>query len=160
MVAARELAKDAIRAIIPSQPSALDFEGAEARLLPLPQVDCPLRHRFAPGVYLREITMPAGTFVIGAEHNTQHFNIVLSGKALVMIDGELHEIIGPCTFVSMAGVRKVLYILEDMLWQTVHPTEETDVPTLERTLVNRTATAERHLRDMEMLKKRLNQENP
>jgi hypothetical protein len=49
--------------------------------------------------------------------------------------GKVEWIEGPCTFVSAAGVRKVLFILEDMEWTTVHPTGETDLPKLEELLV-------------------------
>ena len=111
------------------------IERLEGRLLSLPQVPMPLTHRFAPGVYLREIFMPAGTFVIGHEHKTEHFNVVLSGRARVLIEGAVVEIKGPAVFVSKPGVRKVLMILEDMRWATVHPTTETDLARLESELI-------------------------
>lgn len=94
----------------------------------LPQVECPLVHTFAPGVYCREITMPGatkehshGTFIIGKKHKTKHVNIVLTGRASVLIDGVLTEIKAPSTFVSEAGCRKVLLIHEEMKFITVHP---------------------------------------
>ena len=99
------------------------------------QVECPLLHDFAPGVYNRTMFMPKGTFVIGKTHKTKHFNVVLTGVAKVMIDGEIEEIRAPHMFVSEAGVKKVLYILEDMTWMTIHPTEKTDLDELEKELV-------------------------
>jgi hypothetical protein len=96
------------------------------------QAKMPLKHYFQPGVYIREIFMPAGTYVIGKTHKTQHFNIVQTGK-LKMISPE--TLIAPCTFVSQAGVQKVLYIEEDTVWSTVHLTTETDLETLERELI-------------------------
>lgn len=102
-------------------PTLQEIERVEATLLPLPQVPMPLTHLFAPGVYLRVIDMPKGTFVIGHEHKTEHFNIVLSGRARVLVDGVATEIKAPALFVSKAGVRKILEILEDMRWVTVHP---------------------------------------
>jgi len=126
-------------------------ETLEADLLKLPQTDCPLTHRFAPGIYLREIFMPAGTFVIGHEHKTEHFNIVTAGRALVMMDGITQEIAAPATFVSGPGVRKVLYILEDMTWMTVHPTPETDLLKLEDELIIKSASYLRHLQDLREL---------
>ena len=78
---------------------------------------------------------PQGVFVVGAEHLTEHFNVVLTGHAKVLMDGVVHDIKAPCSFVSKAGVRKVLWVLEDMVWATIHPTTETDIATLERTLV-------------------------
>lgn len=111
--------KDLSKTIIPT---AEQIEDIERKCLALPQVNMPLTHKFAPGVYLREIFMPKDTFVIGHEHKTTHFNVVLSGRASVLMDGRIAEIVGPCSFVSTAGVRKILYIHEDMRWATVHPT--------------------------------------
>jgi|GEM_PF-919934 len=101
------------------------------------QVNMPLRHMFAPGIYVRMIYMPKGTFVIGHEHKTVHFNMVLAGRATVMMNGVEAEIKAPDMFISGAGVQKVLTIHENMLWATVHanPTNETDIATLERGLI-------------------------
>lgn len=121
----------------PAPPNAWDerLERAEGQLLELPQVECPVTNHFAPHVYLREIFMPAGAIIIGHKHRTRHFNVVLSGRATVMMDGVIHDIVAPCIFVSEPGVRKVLHIVEDMRWATVHPSEETDLTRLEAQLI-------------------------
>lgn len=107
-----------------------------SELAKFPQTDAPVTHRFSPGVYLREIFMPAHTVVIGRIHKTEHFNVLLQGAALIVHDDGTREILrAPMTFVSKAGVQKVLYILEDMIWQTVHPSDETDLVKLETMLV-------------------------
>jgi hypothetical protein len=95
------------------------------------QIDCPVTHEFAPGVYMRTIFMPKGTFVIGKSHKTEHFNIVHTGKCRLMMDGEVSLVEAPHMFVSKPGVKKILMILEDMNWSTVHPTDETDLEILE-----------------------------
>jgi hypothetical protein len=102
----------------------------------LPQVECPLKHNFAPGVYLREIFMPAGSIVIGRIHRTEHFNVIVSGLCSIVHDDGSHEYLrGPMTFVSKAGVQKILYIHEDTIWQTIHPTDETDLERLDEMLI-------------------------
>lgn len=109
---------------------------AVQELSKLPQTECPLTHRFAPGVYLREIRMPAGAFVIGKIHRTEHFNVLIQGACLIVHDdGRREELRAPLTFVSKAGVQKVLRILEDTIWQTIHPTTETDLERLEADLI-------------------------
>lgn len=102
-----------------------------------PQVEMPVTHRWAPGIYIREIFMPAGTLVVGYVHKTKHFNVVLTGRALVHWEGRTEEIVAPCTFVSEAGAQKVLHIIEDCRWMTIHdnPSESTDVLALEEALV-------------------------
>ena len=101
----------------------------------LPQVGLPLKHDFAPGVYARRIFMPAGTFVIGKTHKTEHLNIVLSGIARVMVDGKINTYAAGSLFVSKAGAKKVLYIISDMTWCTIHPTEETNLDELKKICV-------------------------
>jgi hypothetical protein len=103
------------------------------------EVDCPVKHGFANGVYLREIFMPAGTYVIGKEHKTEHFNIILKGQAYVLMNDDVQLITAPCTFVSEAGTRKVLVVLEDMIWQTTHvnPDNTTDIEELEDKLASK-----------------------
>ena len=117
---------------------------AIALLAQLPQTDCPLENHFAPGVYLRVITMPAGTVVIGHKHNTEHMNIVLTGKARVYSEGITQEIKAPYIFKSGIGAQKALLILEDMMWATIHPTDETDLQVLEDTLITKIDPALAH----------------
>ena len=122
-----------------TEPCALNplskIEHAEAAMLRMPQIETKLTHRFAPGVYMREIFMPAQSIVIGHEHKTSHFNVILSGKAVVMMDGHCHQLKAGDVVVSESGVRKVLYVEEDMRWATIHPTTETDVERLEEQLI-------------------------
>jgi hypothetical protein len=100
-----------------------------------PQTECPLKHHFAPGVYVREIAMPAETIIIGHIHKTEHLNILIQGACyIVHEDNTREELRAPMTFVSKAGVQKVLYITENMIWQTVHVTDETDIERLEAML--------------------------
>ena len=135
------------------------IEAVEKILLDIPQVDCPVTHHFAPSVYMREIFMPAGTFVIGQEHKTKHFNTVLKGRAKVMMDGVMHDIVAPSVFVSEPGVRKILYILEDMVWVTTHSTEETNVEKLTELLVKPSGSYLDHVKNVEEFQKSLATDN-
>lgn len=120
------------------------IEGLEKLLLNEPQIDLPLHHAFAPNVYLRQITMPKGTVVIGHQHKTEHFNIVMSGRATVYMEGQMHEIVAPCIFKSSAGVRKVLLIHETMVWATIHPTSETNLDKLDDELIIKSDSFQQH----------------
>jgi hypothetical protein len=96
----------------------------------------PLAHRFAPGVYAREITMPTGWAFLGEKHRTTHLNIISKGRVSFRAGGAVQTVEAPYTFVSEAGVQKMLYIHEETVWTTIHPTDETDIPTLEAMLVD------------------------
>ena len=48
----------------------------EAAFLEQPQADCPVTHRFGPGIYIREVLLPRGAYVVGHAHKTVHLNIM------------------------------------------------------------------------------------
>ncbi len=101
----------------------------------LEEADCPVTHRFSDGIYLREIFMPKGTRIIGKIHATEHFNVLLSGKVTV-ITAEGEECIeAPHTFISKAGVQKVVIIHEDCIWQTLHVTNKTNLDEIEKDVI-------------------------
>ena len=102
----------------------------------LPEPYCPLVHTFSDGVYVREITMPSGSLILGKEHTTKHLNMISKGSCILydLDTGTTKDIIAPYTFESKAGVRKVLYVVDECVWSTIHITTETDISKLEQTL--------------------------
>ena len=114
-----------------------EIESFALRCLEEEQVECPVRHIFAPGVYYREFTVPRGTFVIGRCHKTEFLNFLLRGKATVLIGGTVHQLTAPAVIPSGTGINKVAIVHEEMVWGTVHanPTDERDLTKLEEMLV-------------------------
>ena len=109
----------------------IDLDAAEAALLGQPEFDCPVTHRFGPGVYIREVFMPKGAYVIGHRHKTTHLNVMLTGVIGLFNDDGTETILhAPQTFVAQPG-RKSAFIYEDVVWQNIHATEETNVEKLE-----------------------------
>lgn len=93
-------------------------------------------HRFAQGIYAREITIPAGTLLTGKIHRTQHLNVISAGDISVWTEGEpVRRIKAPYTFVAEPGTRRVGYAHADTVWTTIHATTETDLERLEATLI-------------------------
>jgi len=112
----------------------------EAEFLKHEQVDCPVVHRFGPNIYIREVTIPAGTLSIGHYQKIEHLNIMLAGRVtMVNEDGSKTEISAPQVFVSKPG-RKIGYIHEKMIWQNVYATSETDVEKLESMFLEKSMT--------------------
>ncbi len=136
---------------LPSQLNLKIVEDVEKLLLKEKQVDCPVVHRFAPGIYIREVTIPSGAFSIGHFQKTEHLNIMLSGRVtMIGDDGEWVEVKAPKTFVSQPG-RKVGFIHETVVWQNVYPTDETDVEKLEEEFLNKSMTFKEHKDSEELL---------
>lgn len=97
----------------------------------LPQTDLPVRHfhiegRKASHAYAREITIGRGVAAVGRVHKYQCINIVSKGRVLVASDEGVKEIVAPCTWVSEPGAKRALFVLEDLLWTTIHLTDELD----------------------------------
>jgi hypothetical protein len=121
-------------------------EGLEAGIFE--EAEVKLEHFFAPGVYVRQVTMPRGAAIVGKIHATEHVVTVLSGRVISFTEFEgQREIAGPVTFVTPAGTKRALYVLEECIWQTVHPTtlagidgkaSPQDLATIEDTFIAKT----------------------
>lgn len=81
-------------------------------------------HHFAPGMYLRELTVPAGMVIVGKIHKHAHFLLVISGLARVVSEfGD--EIVGAGYIaVSQPGVKRVVHAIEETHFVTVHVNKE------------------------------------
>jgi len=95
----------------------------------------PLTHHFAPGVYAREMFLPAGHTIVGKIHKHAHLNFLMKGVVVVSTEEGSKELNGPCIFTSYAGTKRAVYIKEDAIWATVHVTEETDLTEIENEII-------------------------
>lgn len=117
--------------IIEYLPLEKGIETVERFMLGHEQMSCPVMHHFGPGIYVREVTVPAGAVAIGHYQKTAHLNIFLKGRvALINDDKSTSELCAPMIFTAPPG-RKVGYVHEDMVWLNVYSTDETDIDTLE-----------------------------
>jgi hypothetical protein len=119
-------------------------EALEEAMLAQEQVDCPVTHHFGPGIYIREVAIPAGTLVIGHHHKGPCMNILLKGVLRVIgPDGEAKTLEAPFVFTTGPG-RKRGYALTDCVFQNIHATEETDLERLEDELIEKSAVWTAH----------------
>ena len=97
---------------------------------------CPVKHHFAPGSYGREMTLQAGLVVVGKIHKHAHINVISKGRVQVFTEQEgVLELAAPCTFVSSPGTKRVVHVLEETVWTTVHVTDKTDLAEIEREVI-------------------------
>ena len=111
-------------------------DALEKAMLDMPQTDCPVQHFFGPGVYIREIFIPAGTVAVGHHHKTAHLTIVLKGRIAFPTEDGPVIVEGPATFLSHPG-RKVVYALTDAVVQNVLGTDETDIEKIENEFIDK-----------------------
>ena len=104
------------------------------------QEDCPLKHTFADGIYVREIFIPAGKVIVGKIHKHSHPNFLLKGKVSVYTDEKGEEFLeAPCSIISKAGTKRVVVTHEDTVWVTVHsnPNEHRDLDKIEEEVITK-----------------------
>lgn len=111
---------------------ALTFESEldrlEAAMQGHPAAECPVTHRFAPGLYLREIFIPAGTLLTSATHKTEHPFVLAMGRIAVISENEGRTIYhAPHVGITTPGTRRALYAETDVVWVTIHKTDKTDL---------------------------------
>lgn len=102
----------------------------EQHLSHFPQVNCEIVNHFSPGVYAREMRIPAGSILTGAVHKTEHLCIISCGKIAVTTDDGVVVITAPSTIISKPGTKRAGFAIEDTVWITVHGTTETDMEKL------------------------------
>lgn len=101
-------------------------ERVEAILDGLPQAECPVRHHFAPGVYVREMTIPAGVAATGAVHKTEHLTMLVRGHCAFTTEEGGQELRAPWIGKSSPGAKRLIVAFSECVLVTIHPTEETD----------------------------------
>lgn len=121
----------------PQAPTRTQIEALEQHLVELPQVEIPVVHRFAAGLYAREITIPVDTVMTGKVHRAEHVSIMLSGDMTVLTEEGMRRITGPHVFISPPGTKRVGYAHAETRWVTVHtnPDDTTDIELIESRLV-------------------------
>lgn len=101
------------------------------------QVECPVEHFFAPGMYTRKCTIPGGSVVVGKMHRHQHPVFLLSGTVQINTDRGMETITGPHIWMSQENAKRALHTLTDCVFATVHLNESdtTDLAALEAELI-------------------------
>ena len=99
------------------------------------QIDVPVQHHFAPGVYMRQMDAAAGTLVVSKMHRTELMNILLKGSLTVATEDSIQLMTAPCVLKSMPGTKRIGYFHEDSSWITIHPTSDTDLEKIEQQVI-------------------------
>jgi len=136
--------------VLPEQGSK-ELAAFEEYALTTEQPDCPVVHRFGPGIYIREVRIPAGSIVSGHHHKQPHMNIMLEGEmVLITPEGERMEVVAPMQMTTGAG-KKIAHVLKDTVWLNVYATEERDIEKLEEMLFEKEDVFTNHVEEQATL---------
>lgn len=116
-----------------------DLDRIEAQMVEgLPKVDCKVEHRFTPGLYIREITMPQGSLITSKIHRTEHPFVISKGRVAVWTEESgVQHLEAPYTGITNPGTRRLLFVWEDTVWTTFHPTKQREVSAVEDEIIEK-----------------------
>ena len=97
----------------------------------------PLKHTFADGIYVRQMSMDIGSVVVGAIHKHLHVWFLLTGHISVVTEDSVEDYIAPCYVVATPGTKRVIRANEKSIFVNIHknPTNSQDIEWLEKEIV-------------------------
>ena len=106
---------------------------AEGQTVVQDKTECPVTHHFEPGMYIREMLIPAGTWFIGRTHLKGHRCTLEAGRITHITEKGSRDLIAGDEMTTIPGYMMVLYARTDVLGRTYHPnpTESRDTDALE-----------------------------
>jgi hypothetical protein len=108
-----------VHAVRPA-PQLQQIKRLQDALADLPQVDCPLKHYFGGGMYMRKCTIPAGSVVVGKMHRHAHPVLLVKGEATINTDRGMERIRAPHEWISQPGAKRALYAHTECEFVTIH----------------------------------------
>lgn len=100
---------------------AMIAKGGHVRGEPGSEYVFPTTHRFTPGMYIREIFMPAGSLLTSEIHLTEHPFVISYGQITVWNPHTGTELFqAPHTGITLPGTRRILFCHTDVIWTTFH----------------------------------------
>ena len=95
----------------------------------------PLKHSFADGMYIRELSVPANVLFVTKIHKKTHPMFLLKGTVAIYVDGEVKKVSAPYSFITPAGTKRVVYCYTDIVWTTVHKTNKRNLKKIEDEII-------------------------
>lgn len=95
-------------------------------------------HTFTPGMYVRELFLPAGSVNVSKIHRTEHPFVVLVGRVSVYSDNDgAQHIRAPYFGITRVGSRRLVVAHENTVWLTFHATDLKDVDEIEKMIIEK-----------------------
>ena len=95
----------------------------------------PLKHTFADGMYIRQITVPAKTLTVTKIHKTTHPFFILKGEVSILTEEGVKRIKAPYSGITKAGTKRIIWHHDEVVLTTVHATKETDLDKIESEII-------------------------
>ena len=124
-------------ALLPKEPTREAVLRLQDHLATLPQVHTEPVHYFAPGMYGRELSIPADTIMVGKIHRHQHITMLIKGEATINTDKGMERIAAPYVWISQVNAKRALVTQTDCVFFTCHlnASDTQDLDVLEAELI-------------------------
>ena len=108
-----------------------------AVLAAAPQIEIPVEHFFAPGMYVRKCTIQADAYVLGKKHRHKHPTMLTKGECTINTDKGMVRITAPHIWISQEGAQRALYTHSECEFVTVHlnPDDTQDLEAIEADVI-------------------------
>ena len=90
-----------------------------------------MEHHFMSGMYIRMASAPKGMIFTTQIHKVRHPFFILKGKAKILTENGVEILEAPHFGITEPGTKRLMEIVEDIVWYTVHATDETTVEGVE-----------------------------
>ncbi len=101
-----------------------------------------VKHHFIGGIYTKETHLPPGYAFVQHRHSFAHQSILVSGKAILDVEGVKTELEGPAILTIEAKKFHAITALTPVVWLCQHVTSCTDPDEVDMEIVEPGSTAE------------------
>lgn len=105
---------------LPKAPTLAHIHRLQEMVAAQPQTLNDAVHRFADGMYIRELTINAGDVVVGKMHRHEHPAMLIKGSATVYTETGVTHMTAPHVWVSSPGVKRVVHAHDECVFVTIH----------------------------------------
>lgn len=95
----------------------------------------PIFHTFGDGFYLRHMSVPEKEFVVTEIHRKENVLFLLSGSCSILTESGLEEIAAPFYTVTKPGTQRIMFMREECVFVSVHPTKCDTVEEVEKDII-------------------------
>lgn len=95
----------------------------------------PLVHKFADGMYIRQLTVPPRTLTVTKIHKQTHPFFLLKGTISILTEDGVKTYTAPYSGITKAGTKRIIWHHDEVVFTTVHSTKETDLDKIENEVI-------------------------
>jgi hypothetical protein len=99
------------------------------------EVNNPLKHTFADGMYIREVINRAGQLVVTKIHKQKHPFFLMEGEMNIVTEDGVTHVKAPHYGITQPGTKRIIFAITDCKFVTVHSTDKTDIAEIEEDII-------------------------